>query len=761
VKAWLVLSIVATGCLESPIVRCADGRICAAGYVCDELHDTCVLGEQLVACAGLAEDEPCAIAGEMVGVCQDGVCLHTRCGDGVVSGVEDCEGDDLRGVTDCRDLGFHDSGPVTCNARCQYETACTRRCGDGVVDPEEQCDVASGTRTADCRERGFYDAGDVTCKACFEDTSSCTGRCGDGILNGGEQCDGGESLTTCLELGFEAGRIACANCAADFTACKDIGWVPIGGGTTTTWRGLSSPLAGQVVASGANGSVIRLDRDGDATSSPIPGGGLVTAVWASGASAMHAVDEQPRIWSFDGAWSPQATTAPMFGMTNGWAVGDNRHVYQFGGTSWARVHDGAAGSGTLYAVSSTGADTFAVGTNGLVLRRNGGAWTAETTSTAALLAGVWGTGNDVFAVGTGGTILRRNATWQAMSSGTTASLTGVWGRAADDVYVTGGAGTLLHYDGASWWRLTTGTQSTLYAVHGNAGEAFAAGDNGVVLRHGGASWAMPTTLGGYGYDAVSIGPGGEIVFTSQCAIRRRGASGWDDLGHPCHPSDARYEAVWAGPGGVIVAVEFAGTTHRFDGQTWTIDPKLSAGAFGVADVWGTAADNVYVVSFDGVRHFDGQAWSQTSAMALYFGIHGTSASDIFAVGTEVQHFDGTAWTVMEGPTEVLNDVFAVAPNDVWAVGENGYITHYDGATWTTVPSGTTRRLLAVHGSGPTDLWAVGDNNTVLRFDGLGWSAVKSPLAGDAALQDVAVRDDLVVIAAGGYEVLALIREATW
>ena len=99
------------------------------------------------------------------------------------------------------------------------------------------------------------------------------------------------------------------------------------------------------------------------------------------------------------------------------------------------------------------------------------------------------------------------------------------------------------------------------------------------------------------------------------------------------------------------------------------------------------------------------------------GVHGTSGSDVWAVGhiddqtgsTTVQrilifHWDGSSWTPVTGldtlvppihnVQQVLYDVYAYATDDVWAVGTEGYETgvsdgnllalHYDGAAWSRV-----------------------------------------------------------------------------
>jgi hypothetical protein len=85
------------------------------------------------------------------------------CGDGVVSGAEQCDGTELGGAT-CQSEGLV-SGTLACGADCQFDVSGCETCGNGTVDDGEACDgsVPAGTT---CASLGF-DAG----------TPSCTTEC--------------------------------------------------------------------------------------------------------------------------------------------------------------------------------------------------------------------------------------------------------------------------------------------------------------------------------------------------------------------------------------------------------------------------------------------------------------------------------------------------------------------------------------------------------------------------------------------------------
>jgi hypothetical protein len=207
----------------------------------------------------------------------------------------------------------------------------------------------------------------------------------------------------------------------------------------------------------------------------------------------------------------------------------------------------------------------------------------------------------------------------------------------------------------------------------------------------------------------------------------------------------------------------SGIVRRFDGAAWTSLPGLGAR---ISGLWGTDPTNVWALLATGnAANWNGTAWTTMSTGVPLVAMSGTAANDIFAVGVNgsssvIRRYDGVAWTAMTHPTAgFLRDVWAAAPDDVWAVGEAGKILHYDGSAWTVVPSGTSATLFGVHGTATDDVWAVGANGTILQYDGVSWTPVRSP--SEVSYTDVAVRDRLVVLGAGGAGTIALIRERSW
>lgn len=113
------------------------------------------------------------------------------------------------------------------------------------------------------------------------------------------------------------------------------------------------------------------------------------------------------------------------------------------------------------------------------------------------------------------------------------------------------------------------------------------------------------------------------------------------------------------------------------------------------------------------------------------GVWGNSSSDVFAVGTDgtILHYDGSSWSSMtSGTSKSLRDVWGSSGSDVFAVGVYGTILHYDGETWTAMDSGYSNTLYGIWGSSGSDVFAVGGSGTtgtILHYNGETWTAMNS------------------------------------
>jgi hypothetical protein len=145
------------------------------------------------------------------------------------------------------------------------------------------------------------------------------------------------------------------------------------------------------------------------------------------------------------------------------------------------------------------------------------------------------------------------------------------------------------------------------------------------------------------------------------------------------------------------------TSHNFN---WQID-TVGVYQCNLQGIWGTDINNVYAVGF------------------VYFSLNPYVASNII-------HWDGSSWKRIDYLEGTLCDIYGFGEKDIWAVGyysvdNNAYslIAHWDGKTWITWKLNQYNQLLSVWGTSSTNLYAVGWNGVILHYDGNAWTKQNS------------------------------------
>lgn len=106
-----------------------------------------------------------------------------------------------------------------------------------------------------------------------------------------------------------------------------------------------------------------------------------------------------------------------------------------------------------------------------------------------------------------------------------------------------------------------------------------------------------------------------------------------------------------------------------------------------------------------------------------FAPPGDPQSPLFLVGEGgvIHQFDrkrGKLTTLLKGVSAnpaTLRDIYGFSPNDVWAVGDEGTITHYDGVKWQDLKKVTLNHLKRLWGISVSEIWAVGDAGTIVQI----------------------------------------------
>lgn len=206
--------------------------------------------------------------------------------------------------------------------------------------------------------------------------------------------------------------------------------------------------------------------------------------------------------------------------------------------------------------------------------------------------------------------------------------------------------------------------------------------------------------------------------------------------------------------------DFGPFVLHYDGQRWR---RLNSGARG--DLWWISVEPIdgayYMVGEGGlVLRYDVSTGQfrrlVTPGTQTLFGVWGTSAANIFVVGGDpddetsggvLWHFDGVVWSVVDlsqvlpSGVPTLYKVWGRSADDVYAVGRNGTILHFDGESWEKVPSTSRRPLFTVHGGEEIVVASGGFADGVL-LELEGNSFVDRALPGTPQMNGVFVRGSL-------------------
>lgn len=164
---------------------------------------------------------------------------------------------------------------------------------------------------------------------------------------------------------------------------------------------------------------------------------------------------------------------------------------------------------------------------------------------------------------------------------------------------------------------------------------------------------------------------------------------------------------------------------------------LSVWGSSADDVWAVGAD-----AGDGagpmVLHLEGGRWSrlQTGQSGDLWWVHGFAGGPLFigGGGGTILRYDpggtGSGFTRMTTPssTGVVFGVWGSSPDQMWAVGgeaggaSGAFAWRLDGETWIAAPDFPSEvtandALWKVFGRGPDDVWMVGTDGTMLHWDG--------------------------------------------
>jgi photosystem II stability/assembly factor-like uncharacterized protein len=199
---------------------------------------------------------------------------------------------------------------------------------------------------------------------------------------------------------------------------------------------------------------------------------------------------------------------------------------------------------------------------------------------------------------------------------------------------------------------------------------------------------------------------------------------WDDHRYP---TSSTFTGVYT-DGSSLWVTSSDGTTWTRQGDEW-LNLPIDSDEEEMNGIWGSgsgASLKMVTVGAAGlIAEWSGETWDiEASGTAIFHAVDGPSVTELIAVG------GGGPWDNLGGDwlaRQVDGDRLAL--NDVWfdgtiavAVGDDGVIAHFDRDSneWTTDKIDSKLNLYGVSGTNSSDIWAVGEQGLVLHWDGTEW-----------------------------------------
>ena len=493
--------------------------------------------------------------------------------------------------------------------------------------------------------------------------------------------------------------------------------------------------------------------------------------------------DEPILENYNGVtFSAVGLTEVKWGLYDIWgsasddifAVGFNGTVLHYNGTAWSVMFTGGTSPVWLNSVwGSSDSSVFASGSDGALLHYDGTSWRVIPTHTGEDLWDVWGLSDtSVYLAGTNGTVLRYNgAGISRMTTPISNTLYSIWGSSEDNLWAVGWAGKLLHYDGAAWTEVDSRTRFGLLSLWGtDASNIYAAGE--IVLHYDGVDWTPVTVREEPDFKDVWAGSESSVnevvvVGTGGRIMKSVGGDAFTMMTVDGGTSTANFTGVGGivdtalfivGDGGVILgrdrsvltnwlpassgvstdlnavtavtsslayAVGDGGVVLQYDGTDWLQIAGLTTN--NLNDVWSDilASDtSVWVVGDAGTAFLCvNGVWDTvaTNTTANLRSVHGTSPTDVFAVG------DNDTFVILNptlggipsslGTGEDITGVWSSTTGGgcVFVIGTNGVAMVREAGVWKTLDSKVGMNLSGVYGLSATNVFVVGEHNHILRY----------------------------------------------
>ncbi len=403
-----------------------------------------------------------------------------------------------------------------------------------------------------------------------------------------------------------------------------------------------------------------------------------------------------------------------------------------------------------------------------------------------VLKGVWGSSPDTLvAVGNKATVLEKvDGNWQLVHQNLGLdTLNAVWGSSADDVWAVGAYGALLHRS-ATGWTIGAGCSSDAACDDGNVCTIDSCGPDGECRYDAsGVSGCCGTELltesfedGLAGWTVADL-TGAGVVWHASTARAVDGSTslyfGIPDRECPGDPAslcpnfDAQGQVVSASatsapiklPAAKSVTASFSVFIDAESSTSWDrFELRVVAGpttqtVFTKEDV-GAITNGAFVTAEADLSAFAGLE----VRLEWWFDSVDSGANQYEGVYVDALRINSECGTELAARFPSLFGVHGFASDNVYAVGNQGVILHYDGAAWKRQTGGDTADLYAITGSAD-ELVAAGAKGEVLAT--LGGGGLTVDRATYTNIRGAAILADGSAMLAGDFGVVSVTTDGAW
>ncbi|MBU0475174.1 MAG: hypothetical protein KKF62_13550 [Bacteroidetes bacterium] len=258
----------------------------------------------------------------------------------------------------------------------------------------------------------------------------------------------------------------------------------------------------------------------------------------------------------------------------------------------------------------------------------------------------------------------------------------IWGASHDDIYIVGhnssGFGKMYHYNGENW--------EAVKLTQGQGGPILGPIDLNYI----------------FGLDSQHIWATGERYF-------------WNPLEGGTYTDSC-----------MIVF---------FDGITWIDQPVH--GSRSISSLWAHDPQNAWATSYDGlIYYYNGISWEKSTEFedVQFASIYGSSPTNIFAIGSKfdtmpydsvlnyVFYYNGNVWSKIDSlyehiPPYTRNSIWLLNDNDVYIAGWGVFKKNNGG--WSRIFN-EDAWISKVRGTANNNLFAVGAESRIFHYNGNDW-----------------------------------------